>query len=171
MSTRRPPRTTAARSVEEPAPDDVDAMTDAVLTASRVLVAVSARSIVSVDESITIPQLRLLVVLDSRGPLKLTTFAEHLAVNPSTATWMVDRLVANRDGQSGGEPRFPSRVGRGAHRHGVGRDPGSDTAAAGTRVVSRMRPSTRRWLVRALTAFTDAADKPSIVERADALWL
>jgi hypothetical protein len=47
-------------------------MTDAVLTASRLLVAVSARSIAAVDE-ITIPQFRLLVVFDTRGPLKLST--------------------------------------------------------------------------------------------------
>lgn len=55
-----------------PASDDVDAVTDAMLTASRLLVAVSTRSIAAVDESITIPQFRLLVVLSSRGALKLT---------------------------------------------------------------------------------------------------
>src|SRR3954451_15755886 len=99
MPTRRPTRSPAGtgrggRLTDKPAPDDVDAMTDAVLTASRLLIAVSARSIGAVDESITIPQFRLLVVLDGRGPLKLTTLAEHLGVNPSTVTRMVDRLVA-----------------------------------------------------------------------------
>ena len=35
--------------------DSLDAITDALLTASRLLVAISARSIARVDETITIP--------------------------------------------------------------------------------------------------------------------
>jgi DNA-binding MarR family transcriptional regulator len=76
-----------------PARQPADAVTDAVLTASRLLIAVSASSIASVDESITIPQFRLLVVLHTRGPMKLSILADRLGVNPSTATRMVDRLV------------------------------------------------------------------------------
>lgn len=72
----------------------VDTITDAVLTASRLLVAVSARSIASVDESVTLPQFRLLAMLATLGPLKLTTLADRLEVNPSTATRMADRLIA-----------------------------------------------------------------------------
>ena len=40
--------------------DSVDAITDALLTASRLLVAISARSIADLDETITIAQLRTL---------------------------------------------------------------------------------------------------------------
>jgi DNA-binding MarR family transcriptional regulator len=71
-----------------------DAVTDAVLTASRLLVGVSARSIAAIDESLTIPQFRMLVVLYSFGPLKPSAAAEILHVNPSTATRMVRRLTA-----------------------------------------------------------------------------
>ncbi|WP_238413141.1 MarR family transcriptional regulator [Saccharothrix deserti] len=71
---------------------DIDALTDAMLAASWLLVAVSARSIAVVGDSITLAQFRLLVVLDSRGPLKSTSLAEHLSVNPYTATRMADRL-------------------------------------------------------------------------------
>lgn len=42
-------------------------MVTALLTASRLLVAVSARSLAAVEESLTLPQFRMLVVLDSRG--------------------------------------------------------------------------------------------------------
>ena len=63
---------------------DVDSVTEAVLTASRLLVAVSARSIAAVDETITLPQFRLLVILHSRGPLKHATLAELMGVTPST---------------------------------------------------------------------------------------
>jgi DNA-binding MarR family transcriptional regulator len=157
---------------DEPAPDDVDAMTDAVLTASRLLVAVSARSIAAVDESITIPQIRLLVVLDSRGPLKLTTLAEHLAVNPSTATRMVDRLVA---------AELISREANPASRRelvvaltGAGsalvREVTQRRRAEITSIVGRMPVTARRGLVRALTAFTEAGGERSVGDR-DALWL
>jgi DNA-binding MarR family transcriptional regulator len=75
-------------------PTDVDQVVTAVLTASRLLVAVSARSLASVEETLTLPQFRMLVVLASRGELSLSRLAEHLAVNPSTAMRMADRLTA-----------------------------------------------------------------------------
>jgi DNA-binding MarR family transcriptional regulator len=75
------------------AEESVDALTDALLAASRLLVAVSARSIAHVDDSITIPQFRMLVVLSTRGPSKIAALADALDVQPSTATRMVDRLV------------------------------------------------------------------------------
>lgn len=71
-----------------------ETVTDVMLTASRLLVAVSARSIAAIDESITIPQFRLLVVLHALGPMKPSTVAEILHVNPSNATRMVHRLIS-----------------------------------------------------------------------------
>lgn len=70
-----------------------DAVTDAVLSASRLLIAVSASSIAAVDDAITIPQFRLLVVLHASGPMKLSDLADRLGVNPSTTTRMIDRLI------------------------------------------------------------------------------
>jgi len=66
---------------------------EAVMGASRVLVAVAARSLAEVAEEVTLPQYRALVVLASRGPQRVTSLAEALAVTPSTATRMCDRLV------------------------------------------------------------------------------
>ena len=43
-------------------------MVDAVLTASRVLVAIAARSLADAGEEVTLTQYRSLVVLASRGP-------------------------------------------------------------------------------------------------------
>ncbi|WAL68679.1 MarR family transcriptional regulator [Amycolatopsis cynarae] len=148
-------------------------MTDAVLTASRLLVAVSARSIASVDESITIPQFRLLVVLESRGPLKLTTLAEYLAVNPSTATRMVDRLVAadlvSREANPASRRELVvSLTETGA---AVVAEVTQRRRAEITRIVARMPVSTRRGLVRALTAFTEAGDEPSLRDGTDTLWV
>jgi len=72
---------------------DLDAVTDAVLTASRVLVAVAARSLGGGGVEITIPQYRALVVLGARGPQRVAELAEALGIDPSTATRLCDRLV------------------------------------------------------------------------------
>jgi DNA-binding MarR family transcriptional regulator len=66
---------------------------DAVLSASRVLVAVAARSLADVAEEVTLTQYRTLVVLASRGPQNLAGLAEAVGVTPATATRMCDRLV------------------------------------------------------------------------------
>jgi DNA-binding MarR family transcriptional regulator len=69
------------------------AVVDAVLGASRVLVAVAARSLAGAAEEVTLPQYRALVVLASRGPQRVNSLAEALDVTSSTATRMCDRLV------------------------------------------------------------------------------
>jgi len=66
---------------------------DAVLTASRVLVAIAARSLADAGEAVTLTQYRALVVLASRGPQSMATLAEALSVTPPTASRMCDRLV------------------------------------------------------------------------------
>ncbi len=63
------------------------------LSASRVLVAVAARSLAEVGEEVTLTQYRTLVVLASRGPQNLAGLAEAVGVAPATATRMCDRLV------------------------------------------------------------------------------
>lgn len=74
---------------DRPTPQQVDA----VMLATRVLVAVSARSIAAVEDRVTLPQLRVLVMIASRGPLNLRTVAEGLAVHPSNTTRTCDRLI------------------------------------------------------------------------------
>ena len=70
-----------------------DTVVDAVLTASRVLVAIAARSLGDVADEVTMTQYRTLVVLASRGPQSLADLAEAADVTPPTATRMCDRLV------------------------------------------------------------------------------
>ena len=78
-------------AVGEPRADP--AAVDAVLTASRSLVAVATRSLGAAAEETTIAQYRALVVLASRGPRRMADLAEALDVAPSTAGRMCDRLV------------------------------------------------------------------------------
>lgn len=73
------------------APADV---VEAVLLASRVLVAVAAQSLSEVSETVTLPQYRTLVVLSAHGPMSPGALAEQLGIHPSTVTRQCDRLVA-----------------------------------------------------------------------------
>ena len=73
--------------------ESLDALADSLLVASRRLLAISARSIALVDETITFPQFRTLVILFNEGPINLATLAQLLGVQPSTTGRMVDRLV------------------------------------------------------------------------------
>src|SRR5664280_1825980 len=77
---------------DQPATGD-EAMVDAVLTDSRVLVAVAARSLADAGEEVTLTQYRSLVVLASRGPQSVAALAEAVAVTPPTASRLLERLV------------------------------------------------------------------------------
>ena len=70
-----------------------DSVLDAVLTASRALVAMAARSLADAGEDVTLTQYRSLVVLASRGPQGVASLAEAVAVTPPTASRLVDRLI------------------------------------------------------------------------------
>lgn len=67
---------------------------DAVMLAARVLVAITAQSVAALAEQVTLPQLRVLVMVVSGGPLNLNAVARGLGVHPSNATRACDRLVA-----------------------------------------------------------------------------
>jgi DNA-binding MarR family transcriptional regulator len=68
-------------------------MVDAVLSASRVLVAIAARSLADAGEQVTLTQYRSLVILASRGPQSMAALAEAVAVTPPTASRLCQRLV------------------------------------------------------------------------------
>jgi DNA-binding MarR family transcriptional regulator len=85
---------TALPDARSPSADAAaDELVDTVLAASRALVAVAARSLAAAGDEVTLPQYRALVVLAARGPQGTAELAAALAVNPSTATRMCDRLV------------------------------------------------------------------------------
>jgi DNA-binding MarR family transcriptional regulator len=73
-----------------------EAAVDAVLTASRAMIAVATRSLGAAAEDTTIAQYRALVVLASRGPQRMVDLATALGVTPSTAGRMCDRLLRKK---------------------------------------------------------------------------
>jgi len=83
------------RRTEPAAPDRAD-LVEALLSASRAMVAIAARSLADLDAEVTLPQYRALVVLASRGPQRVVDISAELGVNPSTATRMCDRLVTKK---------------------------------------------------------------------------
>jgi DNA-binding MarR family transcriptional regulator len=81
-------------------PADVGAaredLVDALLLASRAMVAIAARSLAGLEADVTLPQYRALVVLASRGPQRPVDISTELGVNPSTGTRMCDRLARKK---------------------------------------------------------------------------
>lgn len=132
---------------------------DAVVGASRALVAIAARSLGAAGEEVTLPQYRALVVLASRGPQRVIDLAGFLDVNASTATRMCDRLA--RKGlirrQRPASDRRTVRVSiSGAGRELVGavtERRRHDIEA----IVRRMSPAQREQLIATLRMFADAA--------------
>lgn len=152
----------AERDTPVGATDDVDAVTRAVLTASRLLVAVSARSLAEVEDRVTLPQFRMLVVLSTRGATKLVTLADLLQVAPSTAMRMIDRLIAAglADRQTNPDNRRETLL----RLTDEGRHTVEDVTARRRReiatIVERLPQVRREALVEALTAFNEAGGEP-----------
>ena len=144
--------------------DSLDELTDALLTASRLLVAMSVGSIAQADEVITIAQFRALVLLSSRGPINLATLAGLLGVKPSATGRMVERLVG-----AGLIDRLPHPTSRRELLVALtprGRNVVDDVTAVRRREIARivalMPLEERHGLVRALTAFTTAGEEPGV---------
>lgn len=67
---------------------------DAVMLALQALVGIAAQSVVEVEDRVTLPQLRVLVLIASRGTLNLNALAEAMGIHPSNASRSCDRLVS-----------------------------------------------------------------------------
>jgi DNA-binding MarR family transcriptional regulator len=134
---------------------------DALLVASRALVAVAARSLGDAGD-ITLPQYRALIVLATRPGIAVVDLAAALDVHSSTATRLCDRLVRKKLVR-----RTPSAEDRRSTRIYL--------AAAGRRIVeqvtarrrrdlatiaARLPPETTSQIVVVLSAFAGAAGEP-----------
>ncbi|MFC5950238.1 MarR family winged helix-turn-helix transcriptional regulator [Pseudonocardia lutea] len=140
---------------------------DAVMRTARVLVGLTARSFAAIEDRVTLPQLRIMVMIASRGPLNLGAIAASLDVHPSNASRACDRLVAaglldRRDDPADRRNLLLQLTDAGAQL--------VDEVTAQRRQVihdtlARMPARRRRSLVAALGAFADAAGEP-----AEAAW-
>ena len=143
-----------------PHPEPVDhELIDEFLTASRVLVAVAARSLADLGEEITLPQYRALVVLSARGSHRVVDLAEALGVTPGTASRMIERLT-----RKGLVRRARARDDRRTIRVDL-TDAGREIVSSVTarrreeiaRILAAVTPEERAALTASLTAFASAA--------------
>lgn len=130
------------------AADDSEAAVDAVLAASRALIAVATRSLGPAAEETTLAQYRALVVLISRGPQRMVDLARALAVSPSTAGRMCDRML-----RKGLIRRHRARADR--------REVQVSVTAAGREVVDQAT-SRRRVLLAAILADLSPAQRSEV---------
>jgi DNA-binding MarR family transcriptional regulator len=159
------PASTAASTAGkvEFSPDVEGLEVEAVMVAARVLVAVSARSIAAVEDEVTLPQLRVLVMVASAGPLNLGAVAAGLGVHPSNGTRVVERLVKaglldRRDDPADRRTLLLelTDAGRGLVERVM-----ADRRAAIAAILESMPASRRRSLVPTLRAFAAAGGEVS----------
>jgi DNA-binding MarR family transcriptional regulator len=136
-----------------------DRLVDAVLGASRALVAVAARSLASLAEDVTLPQYRVLVELAARGPQRVLDLAVVLAVDASTASRMCERLV--RKGLVYRRRLSTDRRSVRVSLTPAGRQLVEEVTRRRrdeiARILSRLPRANRRPVLSALRAFADAA--------------
>ena len=82
--------TSAAHSADASLQVDITPL----MLASRAVAAAMVRSLESVDASVSVTQMRVLVLLWTGEPLNLSAVAEGLGVNASNASRTCDRLVS-----------------------------------------------------------------------------
>jgi DNA-binding MarR family transcriptional regulator len=153
--------------------DDPNRQADAVMRAARVLVGVVAKSVAEVEHIVSLPQLRVLVLVASRGQLNLGQVAEALGVHPSNATRTVDRLVVAGllgRAEDPGDRRYLilELTGTG---HDLVQRVMEYRRSSILAVMENMSASRRRTLAAALEAFAEAAGEPFDGEEAYVLGL
>lgn len=132
---------------------------EAVMLAARAIVAMTARSVAELDDRVTLPQLRVLVMVASRGPLNVAAVATGLGVHSSNATRICERLVLAGLLDRADDPS--DRRNLVLELTGPGRtlveamNAGRRTAIAD--VLARMPASRRQGLAPRLRAFAEAA--------------
>lgn len=133
-------------------------VTDAVLLASRALVGVAARSLVEVEDEVTLSQFRALVVLAS-SDRNLGELAEALAIHPSSATRLCTRLEAKRliTRRPAAESRRELVVSLTSEGHRLVDAVTKRRRREIVRIIARIPQRQQQVLVHALSVFAEAA--------------
>lgn len=129
------------------------------MLASRAVAAAMVRSLESLDASVSVTQMRVLVLLWTGEPLNLSAVAEGLGVNASNASRTCDRLVSAglvHRGELTADRRHRVLTLTGEGRSFVERlmERREQELAA---IVTRMTEDDRAALMAALTPFNEAA--------------
>jgi DNA-binding MarR family transcriptional regulator len=127
--------------------------------ATRDLIDVAVRSVEVVAPGVSLPQFRLMLVLDDLGVTPSTKLARELAVSPSSVTRMVDRLVASGHVTRERDAEKRSIVALTLSRRGAEtvREVLAWRHVELARILHSLDPADRAVTVRGLTAFHHAA--------------
>ncbi|HEU5036586.1 MAG TPA: MarR family transcriptional regulator [Nocardioides sp.] len=146
-----------------PSDGELDEAVELLMATSRLMTAIVARTLADVHQSVTVPQLRVLVMLHGQGPMNLTPIAAALGVNPSNATRTCDRLVAAGLVRREADPSDRRTVAVTLTPKGRRLvDSLLDARRAVlAEVAGHLRPADRRALTKGLGAFLDAVPQTS----------
>jgi DNA-binding MarR family transcriptional regulator len=149
------PKLSSAADPQAPVHPEVDAL----MRASKVVSAAIAHSLAVADAKVTLPQLRILVMVQDSGPLNMSSVAEGLGVNPSNASRTCDRLVRggllDRRDDPSDRRNVALTLTPAGRRLVASMLKQRETIFA--QVVARMTARERSQLTSGLTAFSDAA--------------
>lgn len=141
---------------------------EAVLAACRVLVAISVRSLVAVEDRADALEIRVLTAIASEQPMTLTALARQTGMHLSRASRLCDRLVGRglvaRDADP--DDRRSLRLTLTARGRRVVADVAAARQTELAPTLARMPAEQRADLISALGRFSAAAGEP---EHAD-LW-
>lgn len=139
---------------------DRAAATDALMATSRLVTAVVARTLAELEDIVTMPQLRVLVMLHHAEPLNLSAIAEGLGVNPSNASRTCDRLVSAGFVAREDDPKDRRHLAITLTADGRRLVDSLMDARRSVmdQIIAQMRPADQRRLTRGLSAFLDVAD-------------
>lgn len=145
---------------------------DAVLRASRALVGIAAASIAEVDDKVTVPQLRVLVMIYTQGAMNLTRVAEGLEISPSNASRICDRLIRAGllDRREASADRRHISLSLTEQGRQLVRKVTRHRRRAIERVLRVMSAKERTAVVAALDTFATAAGEPGGDAVLDAMW-
>ena len=142
----------------------MDDDSQAALRASRAMLGIVARSVAPALEQVTLPQFRVLVLLETAGPMRVGALAERLGVVVSTFSRSLDRLEAG--GWLERSPSEDSRRGVLITITEAGSRLVREVSAQRTRelaaVLDRVAVEDRAVLTRAFGSFADEAGEPTL---------
>lgn len=143
--------------------DAASAAITATVTSSRALLGIVAKSMSGALEELSLVQFRLLVVLDSTGPLRMGDLAVSLGVHPSTLSRTVDRLEAGEWITRGAsaESRREVIVAVSGKGQAMVADVTRTRRRAIAAVLRELDPEDREAVRRGMSLFADAAGEPS----------
>ncbi|WP_434995476.1 MarR family winged helix-turn-helix transcriptional regulator [Arthrobacter sp. Ld5] len=150
-----------------------DPSLDALVRASRVFIAVVAKSVADIEDLVTAPQWRILILIATRGPQTHRAVAADLRVHPSNATRTVNKLQTAglvRREEDPHDRRF-LRLQLTDEGQSLVNRVMSNRRRALNDVVSRMGAGDRLALEKAMLAFAEAAGESTSEATGAALGL